>query len=59
MNALIECDLVAVRPSSDWARDLPEAAFGPMCSPVATAPSELQCVVERGREVRFEVTRRF
>ena len=27
--------------------------------PVATAPSELQCVVERGREVRFEVTRRF
>jgi outer membrane receptor protein involved in Fe transport len=27
--------------------------------PVAVDPSELQCVVERGREVRLELTRRF
>ena len=55
MNALIECDLVAVRPSSDWARDLPEAAFGPMCSPVATAPSAtaLFCMRELLKEGRL------
>ena len=52
MNALIEFNLVAVRPSSAWARELPEAAFGPTCSPVATASSAaaLYCMRELLKE---------
>ena len=52
MNALIEFNLVAVRPSSAWARELPEAAFGPTCCPVATASSAaaLYCMRELLKE---------
>ena len=39
MSALVASNLLAVRPPSDWARDLPLEAYGPHMKAVATAAS--------------------
>ena len=39
LDALIKYDLIAVRPKSAWARDLPEGAFGATTKRLATAVS--------------------
>ncbi len=51
LEALLQAGLLALRPYSDWARDMEPAAFGPHSLPVITAPSAVHLHVMKSDQV--------